>query len=46
MLGWKPLTHLPCELTVAVIRGDGPVLRYDTKLWMGDLMEGAAYLPK
>jgi hypothetical protein len=21
-------------------------LRYDTKLWMRDLMEGAAYLPK
>jgi hypothetical protein len=23
-----------------------PVRRYDTKLWMRDLMEGAAYLPK
>jgi hypothetical protein len=22
------------------------VARYDTKLWMRDLMEGAAYLPK
>jgi hypothetical protein len=22
------------------------VLRYDTKLWMRDLKEGAAYLPK
>jgi hypothetical protein len=21
-------------------------MRYDTKLWMRDLMEGAAYLPK
>jgi hypothetical protein len=23
-----------------------PLARYDTKLWMRDLMEGAAYLPK
>jgi len=22
------------------------LMRYDTKLWMRDLMEGAAYLPK
>src|SRR5262249_43768524 len=26
--------------------GSTPVTRYDTKLWMRDLMEGAAYLPK
>ncbi len=24
----------------------GMTRRYDTKLWMRDLMEGAAYLPK
>jgi hypothetical protein len=25
---------------------DAAATRYDTKLWMRDLMEGAAYLPK
>jgi len=29
-----------------VRHGHSRRLRYDTKLWMRDLMEGAAYLPK
>jgi hypothetical protein len=32
---------------VVDVTGDEPSKqRYDTKLWMRDLMEGAAYLPK
>jgi hypothetical protein len=33
----RPLTGRPAGL---------PTWRYDTKLWMRDLKEGAAYLPK
>jgi hypothetical protein len=29
-----------------ILRAKGQFGRYDTKLWMRDLMEGAAYLPK
>lgn len=31
---------------VRAARQRATVTRYDTKLWMRDLMEGAAYLPK
>jgi hypothetical protein len=33
---------------MAILWSDLPALswRYDTKLWMRDLKEGAAYLPK
>jgi hypothetical protein len=30
----------------SAITGQRLTGRYDTKLWMRDLMEGAAYLPK
>jgi len=39
--------RLPADAQIILFsRGTLAGRRYDTKLWMRDLMEGAAYLPK
>jgi len=37
---------LVASVSLYVSGRDAPPARYDTKLWMRDLKEGAAYLPK
>jgi hypothetical protein len=46
LLAATGFTNKNLRVLITGLLGSAYTPRYDTKLWMRDLMEGAAYLPK